>query len=61
MSTCWHTLTIQVLNYDGPRPDSPTRGDGVNSIKMSLGGRSGKSSIREGLHERDFGDDEDEY
>jgi len=52
--------SFKVLNYEGPRPESPSssskkNASGVNSIKMR------GSSIREGLHERDFDDDEDEY
>lgn len=49
--------SYKVLNYDGPRPDSPTSSGkgrrGVNGIRMAVG-----SSVREGLQERRYDDDE---
>lgn len=53
---CYVLSTYNVLNYEGGRPQSPTRGSkGVNAVRMAVGG------VREGLHESEFRDDEEEY
>lgn len=51
--------SYKVINYDGGRPESPGSNGkggkrGLNNIKMAVG-----TSVREGLHERSFEDEDD--